>query len=229
MFAKHLTVPHRFVCVTDDPVGMYTHYPDIETVLLWPSPQPHADNRHWLFNYNRLRLFDPWAAEAIGERILCSDLDIVIRGNIDHLIKDDHEPFRILALKSRIQLQGGFFYVEPGRVSPNPWAALHEDPTIFERARKWVGSDQAVLSELFYGKVPTWDEDDGLIINQYDWPDWRVLFRTGTHKCWAPHQPEFADYMRESEPVAPAPLVRMEVRTDPRAPHSLVRRYIVRR
>jgi hypothetical protein len=73
-----------------------------------------------------------------------------------------------------------------------------------------VGSDQAVLSELFYGDVPVWDEEDGLIINRLDWPGWRIFFRTGARKCWDVHAPERAIYYAESgrdlaEPIPESP------------------------
>jgi len=229
MYAKHLTVLHDFVVVTDD-VTPYAAL-GIRAIPLWASPDPNATNRHWLFNYNRLRLFDPWAAENIGPRLLCSDLDMVIRENIDDLVKDP-APFKAIAMKSRIQLQGAFFIVEPGCVEPNPWTALHEDATLLQRASKWVGSDQAVMSELFYGRVPTWDEDDGLIINQFEYPRWRVFFRTGSHKCWHPDAPERALYMSESGATDDAPIMFGSSRPplSARTPGGLqtrVRRYVV--
>lgn len=183
-FAKHLTVPHRYVCVTDQPDAPEF---ECETVPLWDLPPVQGTAAHWLVNYVRLRLCDEWAREAIGERILAIDLDVTIRANIDDLVADD-VPFRILKLRRRKQLQAGLFLVRPGELEPNPWAACF-DPQLIERSRQWVGSDQALLSELFYervvaGEFPTWDERHGIIINDAAAPGWRMLFRTGERKCW---------------------------------------------
>lgn len=193
-FTKHLTVPHRFVCVTDDAT---MDIPGVEVFPLWDSPRITATLQHWLFNYNRLALFNRDIGGRIGERLLNVDLDMIVRENIDDIVMDP-APFKIMSLKSRVQLQGGLFLIEPGSTSVDPWTAIHEDPGLLIRSRQWVGSDQAVLSELFFGSVPTWNEDDGVIINQYDWPRWRMFFRTGTRKCWSPDMPERADYLRES-------------------------------
>jgi hypothetical protein len=229
--AKHITLPHRFVVVTDD-VPAYKDT-GIDAVPIWASPRdPKSTMQHWLFNYMRLGLFDPEIGGKIGERLLNLDLDMIIRENIDDIVSDP-APFKIMALQSRVQLQGGMFLVEPGSVTPNPWEVLLNDPTIIERSRKWVGSDQAVLSELFYGRVPTWNEADGVIINQLDWPRWRIFFRTGTRKCWLDGAPEREIYLRESglnhdtaAPFIPSP---------PRSGRTVgglstrVRRYIVTR
>lgn len=229
-FAKHLKVPHRFVCVTDDCAAMEAA--GIEAFPLWAAPPVKATVRHWLFNYNRLALFDADVGGLIGERLLNVDLDAIIRANIDDIVMDP-APFKIMSLQSRVQLQGGLFLIEPGSQSVNPWAAIHDDPTLIERARRWVGSDQAVLSELFYGNVPTWDEEDGLIINQFDWPGWRMFWRTGARKCWDAHAPEREVYYRESgrsldEPAPYLPHQAMSGRT-PGGLSTRVRRYIVRR
>lgn len=197
MVRRHLTVPHRYVCITDRPDDPEF---ECETVPLWELPPVDGTKAHWLINYVRLRLFDPWAHEAIGERILCLDQDMVIQRNIDDLVAQD-VPFRILKLRKRQQVQAGMFLVRPGEVEPNPWAACF-DPDVIDRSRRWVGSDQAVLSELFYervvaGEISTWSEDDGIVVNDYR-ADWRILLRTGERKCWHDGAPEQWRYYREA-------------------------------
>lgn len=209
MLRKHLTVPFRFVVVTNRVQAMRAA--GFEAVEIWPSPRFEVSPTHWLHNYVRLGLFDGELGRRVGERILSLDLDAVIRSNIDHLVTDP-APFRIMSLKKRTQLQGGLFLIEPGSLTPNPWARIHE-PDAYEfvmRSRRYVGSDQAVLSELFYeavqrGEIPTFNESHGVSINDYFEP-WALFFRTGARKCWHPARPEYGEYyMQTGRPIGEVP------------------------
>lgn len=86
--ARNLTIPHRFVCITDDPDGV-----ECET---WPIDRPDLlDVKDGC--YTRLSMFDPeWQRKHDIERIVCLDLDMVITGNLDPLFSRT-EPFIILA------------------------------------------------------------------------------------------------------------------------------------
>jgi hypothetical protein len=202
MIGKHLTVPHRFVCVTDDVPAMEAA--GIEAFPIWAAPQFEAKQNYWLHNFVRLGLFDPEIGGKIGERLFSIDLDAIVRRNIDHLVSDP-APFRIMSMLNRTQLQGGMFLIEPGALTPNPWRMLTESDVV-ERSRrnKWIGSDQAVLSELFYrdvqrGRWPVFNEGHGVAINALDIPrDWAVFFRTGARKPWHTSRPEWAEYYKQS-------------------------------
>lgn len=63
--ARHLSIPHDFVCLTDRPVPC-------ESI-----PMRHAFSGKW----SKVELFDP--ALPLSGRILYLDLDVVIQGNID--------------------------------------------------------------------------------------------------------------------------------------------------
>lgn len=65
MVRRHLSVPHRFVCLTDDPAGI-----DCETMPIVPNLPT------W---WGKLTLF----GHPVPGRILFFDLDTVIVGNID--------------------------------------------------------------------------------------------------------------------------------------------------
>lgn len=209
MLHKHLTIPFRHVCVTDNVDGVRAE--GIDAVPLWPVPTaslPPQTKRHYLNNWLRLGMFD---AELMGRHLGTSsrsvlvsiDADIVIRRNIDHLFATLHD-FKIMSLKLRNHVQGGLFMVRPGVVTPNPWRVLHDEPETLLRARQWGGSDQSLLQELFYartgsGGIPVWNEDDGLAINaQYDHEDWCLFFRTGHKKCWDVRMPEAREYYEQS-------------------------------
>lgn len=223
MLHKHVTIPFRHVCVTDQPDAMRAA--GIEAVPLWPVEVPHLPEqtrRHYLNNWLRLGLFDDalMAGHLDTSRadvLVSIDADIVIRRNIDHLFATPHN-FKIMSLKSRCHLQGGLFMVRPGCVDPNPWRVLHDDPDTVAASRRFGGSDQALLSELFYeravaGEIPTWNEDDGLAINaQYDHLDWSLFFRTGHKKCWDVRMPEAREYYAQSG---------RDIETEARAPDIL--------
>lgn len=233
MLRRHLTIPFRHICVTDNVEGVRAE--SIEAVPLWPvNPKllPEQTARHYLNNWLRLGLFDyPLMHDRLGitpDDVLVSiDADIVIRRNIDHLFRD-LPAFKIMSLKMRQHLQGGLFAVRPGQVEPNPWIVLHENSVIMTRCRRWGGSDQALLCELFYestvrGHIPVWNEDDGLAINtQFDYTDWALFFRTGHRKCWDVRMPESVlyyensgrDYVRDArKPDILPPLVTGRART----------------
>ena len=72
MVARHLTLPHRFVCFCDDPAAV----PDgIETL---PMAVPH-----WRWNLRKMALYRP--DNGLTGRVLALDLDTVIVGNIDDI------------------------------------------------------------------------------------------------------------------------------------------------
>lgn len=83
--AANLRVPHRFVCVTDQPQ-------DCETVPMWESP---VDVPHRPRNFHRLKLFDSDTQAQLGARIVQIDLDAVIVDDLTPLVTCA-EPFRIM-------------------------------------------------------------------------------------------------------------------------------------
>lgn len=79
MVARNLTLPHRFVCLSNVPVG------DVETIPLvndWPG---------W---WSKVELFAPHLAASVG-RALYLDLDVLITGNLDE-IASHPAPFAIM-------------------------------------------------------------------------------------------------------------------------------------
>lgn len=81
MVARHYAAPHRFICVTDDPVGIDQ---DVEIVRPWNDftnvPSPHGAKNPSC--YRRLRLFAPDIAQTFGERFVSLDLDTVILDDV---------------------------------------------------------------------------------------------------------------------------------------------------
>ena len=72
--AKHLSIPHRFVCMTDIPKVVPN---DIETLPLGCS--------NWRWNLRKMAMYDP--DYKLTGRVLALDLDVVVVGSLDDIAK----------------------------------------------------------------------------------------------------------------------------------------------
>ena len=80
MVEKNLTIPHRFVCFTDNSEGLAE---GIETRELPPySDNPNIGDKGW----RKLSLFNKELADLKGTALFL-DLDIVIRQSLDPFLK----------------------------------------------------------------------------------------------------------------------------------------------
>ena len=84
MLERHLHIPHKLVCVTDDAAGLD---PGIETVKLPPEVKAFGTY------YPKLLAFHPAGRWLFGRRILLMDLDVVIVRDLDPLLDTD-VPFK---------------------------------------------------------------------------------------------------------------------------------------
>ncbi len=71
MVERNITIPHKFVCITDDPTGL------TPGIHILPMQETIIDG--W---WHKLTLFKPTIGDLTG-RILFMDLDVVITDNID--------------------------------------------------------------------------------------------------------------------------------------------------
>jgi len=200
MLKEHLTIPHEFVCVTDDPRGL-----ECQTRPLWTEPEistaPGRPN-----SYRRLRLFAPEARNMFGPKVLQMDLDCLIRGNIDHLITDD--PFKIMYGKAAPY--NGSMWLHKTGSKTYVWSEFSkhapEQVRRYERVTgvRHYGSDQAWMS-FKIPLAPTWKPEDGAyhftLINNKVPEDARIIFFAGHLKPWsrgmAERCPEIYDAYRE--------------------------------
>lgn len=84
MVERNMTIPHRFVCFTDNPEGLdagIEHFPCPEI----PLPESHK-NLPW----RKIGLFSPKLGDLEGQALFL-DLDIVIVDNIDCLFAHEGE------------------------------------------------------------------------------------------------------------------------------------------
>ncbi len=163
MLKRHLSVPHRVVCITDQPKdlpkGVEAFKVSKVPVLPWNNK---GLRRMWLYSAE---------AGVLGDRLLQLDLDVILTDSIDALVQRD-EPFVIW--KSESNFKDGWAYnatamlITPGAQEPlwqrymaDPWKVFKES-----EADGWVpkvNSDQAIACYLLKDQaVPVWTQDDGI-------------------------------------------------------------------
>jgi hypothetical protein len=172
MLRRHLHLPHRLHCFTDDPEGLDSG------ILTHPAPDPYpnmvagkGDSSRSCFR--RMRMYDRDMGTLVGPRILHLDLDVVIVDDVTPLF-DRPEPLVVYDMENR-----------KGRVSYNPSALLMDagvlhhmreefgrDPRgTWQRAKEggWTMSDMAVLG-LYAAPLrpPTWGRADGMLAHYRD-------------------------------------------------------------
>lgn len=154
-FARHLALPHEFVCVTDDARGLD---PSIRVV---PLPESFRDTPRCR---RRMRIFDRAFASTIGRRILTVDLDIVIVGDLTPLL-GRAEPLVCWRVAHANVYSGSFVLMDAGVLDPL-WQLFQASPEGFPAAvqARGVASDQAMLNWYLEGQeVPHWTERDGFV------------------------------------------------------------------
>jgi hypothetical protein len=155
-FSRHCRLPHRIVCVTDDPRGIESF---IEIV---PMPRTFA---HTPRCRRRMQMFDRAFASRIGERILHIDLDVVLVGDVTPII-DRPEPLVCWKVGHAGAYAGGFVLMNPGVLQPL-WEQFKADPDGFPTRvqARGVASDQAMLNWYLASQppVPFWTEADGFV------------------------------------------------------------------
>lgn len=163
MLARHLTIPHEVVCVTDMPEGIDSR---VRIVPMWDDLAGYGRC------YRRLKVFDPAMREVLGPRIVSIDLDTVITGNIDHLFGRP-EPFVIWGDRTQVDAAqgtpycGSLFMLEIG-YRPDVFTGFDSELALnMRRDRGWVGSDQAWIGHCIQG-APVWTKRDGVFSFRLD-------------------------------------------------------------
>lgn len=153
--ARWLSVPHRFVCLTD------LRIPGVETR---PNPAPEYPKRC----YRRLWLFSP-QARKLGERLLHLDLDVVVCGSLDHLVARTAPliVYKAGSIAARgWSLNPSVLWLETG-TQTDIWQTWRKHPSrvaAYAKLDGWWGSDQAVLSYLRRDTpVETYGPEDGVV------------------------------------------------------------------
>lgn len=205
MVERNVTLPHRFICVTDDPEGID---PKIEIVPLWDDLRKHGGC------FTRLVCFKK-DFKLFGEKFLSMDLDCVVVGNIDHLLAREEDfviwgPDDCDMARRSVDYCGSLWFLRAGTNSevydtfdPSVW-------TLNKHGRYTGGTDQRQITKVFKGrKVATFSQKDGI----YNFlPDVQPTRRLKRNACivffnglYAPDDPGMArhyKFIREFYPLA---------------------------
>lgn len=199
MVAAHLSIDHRFVCITDDPTGI-----ECDTLRMWPDGEPSA-SVGYANGVQRLRLFDPIAAEWLGtDWVLWIDLDCLIVDDVTPLVTwDDLRMNRAFG-----RLYNGSLALHRLGSFPHVWRQLPADRDAYAGDDY---KDDAWIERMVPG-APTWGEEHGIYKiakSRRSSPvpdDARVLFFSGGHKPWGDgaawiHEDIVERYRRWMEPA----------------------------
>lgn len=159
MLARHVRIPHRLVCLTDDPAGV-----ECET---WPVPETYAELGGC---YRRLWMFSPEAGDVLGERFVSIDLDVVLMGDCSHLA-DRSEPLVMNQYHRRERdpdqyYNGGLMLIEAGARS-QVWEEFDpvRSPAMVAQGRRagiCIGTDQAWIRIVLGKGEARYTEADGV-------------------------------------------------------------------
>lgn len=156
MIDRHVTVPHRKICITDDFSGIDDR---IEKIKLWPNPCPRYGNEMKPNCFYRLRMFDPEIKEIVGDKFCWFDLDAVIVGNIDHILTDQSD-FRMWRVDGEFMPCNGSLCLHTVGTRSQFWKEFRADkvhPVTGLKAAGFIGSDQAYLAT----KMTQIEKDNG--------------------------------------------------------------------
>lgn len=161
MVSRHLSLPHRFVCITDKPNDVPDGMASVPMPKV-PGPDFKCIRRLWIYS--------PKAA-ALGDRLFQLDLDMVVTGGLDPIV-DRPDPFVIWKSDSNVIHGWGYnpsVILMTAGARADVWERYAADPKgCVRRAEKagwWpmVNSDQAVMSHLMqHDDVPVWTDADGV-------------------------------------------------------------------
>lgn len=155
MVARHLSLPHEFVCVTDMREGLH---PAIRVV---PLPQVRVSwHRHRPNCFRRLWAFSPEARAVLGPRIASFDLDCVVLKDLTPLLSRT-EPFVIWKDPLQPSRFNGSLWLHTTGSMTRIWSTFKGQDSV-RKMDKRFGSDQSWLTKYACG-APTFGSADGVL------------------------------------------------------------------
>jgi hypothetical protein len=205
MVARNYRLPHRFVCITDDPTGV-----ECETYPLWKdhSEMKNACGDHLPSCYRRLKIFSKSVYQDLGERILSLDLDVVITRDMAPLWEQHYDflGWRVRGHVHNVVYNGSMFMFQAG-AHEDIWDDFDPEVSPIEANRAgYFGSDQAWMSYKIKGRAPGWTFENGVLsypreVRRRPLPAvTRMVIFHGKRKPWEPaiqtEAPWVADHWR---------------------------------
>jgi hypothetical protein len=212
MVARHLSIPHRFLVVTDR-TELFADDRDIAAVPIdWTTHVPGTC-------FVRLFTFTPQARDVLGARVLRIDLDTVVVGSLDRLV-DRHDDLVLWRNPARWWMEKTQLHYAHRKEHPygfwNGSLLLHRCGTMtqlwseFDPKSLPAVDDDQYLSLVLGREVPYWDQDDGVYRLENGHPRWqgsgvvgtlpenaRIVFFPGAKKPWLPEVLESAPWINQ--------------------------------
>jgi hypothetical protein len=198
MVSRHLSMPHRLLCITEDPVGI-----DIDTYPLWEDLG--VSNPQWGGSkpqcYRRLKAFSEEMRPILGDRFVSMDIDCVITGSLDELLSRS-EDFVINRGRTHKNSYNGSMWMMDTGARANVWTEFKGEESV-RQASRWMGSDQAWMREALGPHEATWGIEHGIAAFTHTKaiPNWKpkntkIVFFQGSFKPWS-QGAEKIDWIRE--------------------------------
>lgn len=205
----HCTMPHRFICITDETKG----FSDDVEVLPTPSAakklakyRTAEQNERFPSSYPRLWAFSS-EAMCLGDRVLNLDVDCMVVGDLKPLFDNVHDfvgwrPNKCWGNETRIG--GGTWLLRTG-THVHVFENFSMEEAIKARKLGWRGSDQAWLSYCLSETCEVWPKDSGIYHKQdgsHAWAkvpsDARIIHFNGTGDYWdMDHLPWIREYLKK--------------------------------
>lgn len=168
MIDQRVRLPHRVICVTDDPRGV-----ECPTHPLWDDHRglSNISGQHLPSCYRRLKLFDPSTQLAMGipagERVVSVDVDAVGTNDMTHLFTR-REPFvgwTVKGSQQKLVLNGSMFMFTAGDYQ-HVWSTFDPRTSPMRALNSgFMGSDQGWMSKCLIGTpgLGGWTQRDGVL------------------------------------------------------------------
>lgn len=209
---RNTTVKHEFVCITDDPTGIDK---DIRIVPLWENPAPNYGTATRPNCFYRLKMFSPEMKELIGERFLWLDLDTVIVGNIDRILKDTSE-FKIWKVDNEKMPCNGSMVLHTSGTRAHFWhnfdaSRVHPYHSL-HCENGFMGSDQAWIAQNLTAQDSFFRKVDGVYsfrchLKKFQQPlpsNARIVFFHGNENPWDADVQQRFEWVRKHYPLIAA-------------------------
>lgn len=193
---RHLPIPHKFFCVTEETNGFSSDVTVIPTPDLArevgkiPSPEgpkfPSSYRRLWAFSEE---------AKCLGDRVMMLDIDCVITGDLSPLFEPQDDfigwrPSSQWGKSSRVA--GGTWLLRTGTRTV-VWTSFSKEAAARARSAGFRGSDQAWISYVLGAHVKVWKQNCGIYQAQQMKKaafkvlpaDARIVHFNGGFKVWA--------------------------------------------
>lgn len=180
MLERHVHIPHRLVCVTDNAAGIDARIPIIP---LWDKCRALGGC------YNRLWVFSPEAKALFGERFVCIDLDCVLTADCTSLFTRT-EPFIMNAYNAtsadhKDQYYNGSMIMQTAGARASVWESFDPEssPAALLENPNCVGTDQAWIRHHLGRGEARWTNADGVYearqVKNNLRPSMRLIFFSG--------------------------------------------------